>query len=85
MEEEDEKRSRRRQVGASGIGHQEKRRLAYSGKTKGICATAVDEDFVRSQSIFRIMPRLITERIKELRQEIAEITDANRKYLHDPK
>jgi len=27
------------------------------------------------------MPRLITERIKELRQEIAEITDTNRKYL----
>jgi len=32
-------------------------------------------------SIRRIMPRLITERIKELRQEIAEITDTNRKYL----
>jgi hypothetical protein len=31
------------------------------------------------------MPRLITERIKELRQEIAEITETNRKYLRGPK
>jgi hypothetical protein len=31
------------------------------------------------------MPRLITERIKELRREIAEMTEANRKYLRGPK
>jgi hypothetical protein len=31
------------------------------------------------------MPRLITERIKELRQEIAEMTEANRKYLSGPR
>jgi uncharacterized protein YPO0396 len=31
------------------------------------------------------MPRLITERINELRQEIAQITEANRRYLRDPK
>ena len=27
------------------------------------------------------MPRLITERIKELRREIAKLTEENRKYL----
>jgi hypothetical protein len=31
------------------------------------------------------MPRLITERIQRLRQEIAEITERNRKYLLGPK
>ena len=31
------------------------------------------------------MPRLITERIKELRREIAKLTEANRKYLVGPK
>jgi hypothetical protein len=31
------------------------------------------------------MARLITERIKALRQEIAEITEGNRKYLCGPK
>jgi hypothetical protein len=35
--------------------------------------------------VFEIMPRLVTERIKELRQEITQITEANRKYLRDPK
>jgi hypothetical protein len=30
------------------------------------------------------MARLITERIKELRQEIAEITKTNRKYMRGP-
>ena len=32
-----------------------------------------------------IMPRLITERIKALRQEITEITEKNRSYLRGPK
>ena len=31
------------------------------------------------------MPRLITERIKALRQEITEITEKNRSYLSGPK
>jgi hypothetical protein len=31
------------------------------------------------------MPRLITERVKELRQEIAEITETNRNYLRGPR
>ena len=31
------------------------------------------------------MPRLITERLKELRQEIAKTAEANRKYLRGPK
>ena len=32
-----------------------------------------------------VMPRLITERIKKLRQEIAELSEKNRKYSLDPK
>jgi len=28
------------------------------------------------------MPRLVSERIKKLREEIAEISEANRKYMH---
>src|SRR4029077_5022728 len=32
-----------------------------------------------------IMPRLITDRIKALRQEITEITEKNRSYLRGPK
>lgn len=31
------------------------------------------------------MQRPIAERIKELRREIAEISDANRKFSHGPK
>jgi hypothetical protein len=31
------------------------------------------------------MPQLITERIKKLRQEIAELSEKNRKYSLDPK
>jgi hypothetical protein len=31
------------------------------------------------------MPRLITERIKELRREIAKLTEANRTYLRGTK
>ena len=31
------------------------------------------------------MPRLITERIKELRREIARMTEENRKYLSSPR
>jgi hypothetical protein len=31
------------------------------------------------------MPQLITERIKELRREIAKLTEANHKYLVSPK
>ena len=31
------------------------------------------------------MAQLITERIKELRREIAEISHANRKFFHGPK
>jgi len=31
------------------------------------------------------MRRLVSERIKELRREIAEISEANRKFSHGPK
>jgi hypothetical protein len=32
-----------------------------------------------------VVPRLITERIEKLRQEIAELSEKNRKYSLDPK
>jgi len=32
-----------------------------------------------------VVPQLITERIKKLRQEIAELSEKNRKYSLDPK
>ena len=31
------------------------------------------------------MPQPVAERVKELRDEIAEISQANRAYVHDPK
>ena len=31
------------------------------------------------------MPRLVTERVKELRREIARMTEENRKYLSGPR